>query len=142
MGRVSRFEELRAWKKARELVQAVYRITSVGTFSGDFGLRNQIRRAAVSVMSNIAEGFERGGDQEFKQFLAMAKGSAGEVRSQLYAASDAGHLTWEEFHELKKLALEATRLIAGLMRYLAESSKRGNKYRPPGPRPANIQPSP
>ena len=85
MANIERFEDLEAWKKARETTKAIYAATSGGKFSRDFSLRDQIRSSAVSVMSNISEGFERGGDKEFRQFLAIAKGSAGEVKSQLYA---------------------------------------------------------
>jgi len=80
------FEDLEVWREARHLTRQVYQITQDATFSRDFGLRDQIRRAAVSVMSNIAEGFERGGNREFIQFLYVARGSCGEVRSQLYGA--------------------------------------------------------
>ncbi|HET6271376.1 MAG TPA: four helix bundle protein [Bacteroidota bacterium] len=86
------FEEIEAWKKSRELVRAIYQATSLGAFSTDYGLRDQIRRASVSIMSNIAEGFEREGTREFVQFLSMAKASAGEVRSQLYVAPDQGYI--------------------------------------------------
>ncbi len=80
MATLTRFEEIEAWQKARELTRAVYRSSRIRDFSKDFGLRDQVRRASTSVMSNIAEGFERGGTKEFLQFLAVAKGSAGEVR--------------------------------------------------------------
>ena len=80
------FEELEIWKEARRLIREIYRITKTSKFSRDFGLAEQIRRAAISIMSNIAEGFERGGNQEFMQFLYIAKGSCGEVRSQVYIA--------------------------------------------------------
>ena len=86
------FEEIDACQKSRELTKQVYRITAEGSFARDYGLKDQIRRAAVSIMSNIAEGFERSGTGEFTQFLATAKGSAGEVRSQLYVALDQGYL--------------------------------------------------
>lgn len=79
---LERFEDIEAWKKARELTRLIYQVTQIGEFRRDFGLRDQLRRASVSIMSNIAEGFERGGDKEFTQFLALAKASAGEVRSQ------------------------------------------------------------
>ena len=82
------FEEIDAWKKARELTKRVCAVTGVGTFARDFSLKDQIRRASVSIMSNIAEGFDRGGTGEFVQFLAIAKGSAAEVKSQLYVALD------------------------------------------------------
>ena len=83
MSRGDRFEDLEVWKAARGLTQSIYRATVGGGFGRDLALRDQIRRAAVSTMSNIAEGLERGGDKEFLQFLAQAKGSCGEVRSQL-----------------------------------------------------------
>jgi four helix bundle protein len=88
---VQNFEDLNVWKQARQLTQEVYRLTKTEKFSRDFGLRDQIQRAAISVMSNIAEGFERGGNQEFGQFLYVAKASCGEVRSQLYVALDQGY---------------------------------------------------
>jgi four helix bundle protein len=88
VGTIKQFEDLEAWKKARELGNAIYKVTSDGSFSRDFVLRDQIRRAVVSISSNIAEGFERSGDGEFNRFLAIAKGSCGELRSQLYLAFD------------------------------------------------------
>jgi four helix bundle protein len=97
------FEDLEVWKEARRLTREIYRLTQDGKFSRDFGLREQIRRAAVSVMSNIAEGFERGGNQEFIQFLYVAKGSCGEVRSQLYVALDQAYVGQPEFDEAAKL---------------------------------------
>ena len=84
---IQNFEDLEIWKEARGLTQAIYRLTRDSRFSKDFGLRDQIQRAAISIMSNIAEGFERGGNQEFIQFLYVAKGSCGEVRSQLHGQS-------------------------------------------------------
>ena len=88
MATFHRFEDIDAWQKARELTRAVYAASRSGSFSKDFALRDQIRRASISVMSNIAEGFERGGNKEFRQFLSTAKGSAGEVRAQRYVALD------------------------------------------------------
>jgi len=86
--KIKTFEDIESWKKARALTNEIYKITGAGTFARDFGLKDQIRRASVSILSNIAEGFERGGDKEFSQFLAIAKGSCGEVRAQLYIALD------------------------------------------------------
>ena len=123
------FEELQVWQKARQLVNEVYTITKNSAFGRDLGLRNQIRRAAVSVMSNVAEGFERGGTGEFVQFLSLAKGSAGEVRSQLYVAHDQGYLSQEEFDQLASLAIETSRLVSGLMGYLRKSGVKGTKYK-------------
>src|SRR5206468_3923596 len=92
MGTVQRFEDLVAWQKARAMTAAIYQVTRQGLFSKDFGLSGQMQRAAVSVMSNIAEGFERGRRAEFHQFLSAAKASCAELRSQLYTALDAGYL--------------------------------------------------
>ena|SRR5208282_4613966 len=100
MSKILRFEEIESWKKARVLTNEIYQVTSLGGFARDFGLRDQIRRASVSAMSNIAEGFERGGNREFLQFLSNAKGSAGEVRSQLYVALDAGFINQKKFDDL------------------------------------------
>ena len=90
--KVERFEDLIAWQKARELTKEIYKVTKSGEFAKDFGLRDQIRRASVSIMSNLAEGFERGRTTEFHQYISTAKGSCAEVRSQLYVAWDASYL--------------------------------------------------
>jgi len=119
MATINTFEEMEAWKEARLLVSAIYKVTRIGTFSKDFGLRDQIRRAAVSVLSNIAEGFERGSRAEFHRFLLIAKGSAGEVRAQLYVALDEGYLSQEVFLDLKEHAEKTSRLISGFTRYLS-----------------------
>ena len=131
MGKIERFEDLMSWQKARELNRLVYKISKCGNFSKDFGLRDQIRRASISVMSNIAEGFERGGDKEFLQFLSIAKGSCGEVRCQLYAALDENYLDEAEFKELYARSTEVSRLISGMMTYLQRSELRGNKFKQP-----------
>ena len=131
MARLQRFEELVGWQRARELAREIYRVSGSGKFARDYALRDQIRRAVVSILSNIAEGFERGGDGEFVQFLAGAKGSAGEVRAQLYVALDQGYLTESEIGELIHKTAEVSRLIAGLMTYLQSSDLKGSKYRPP-----------
>ncbi|HID34411.1 MAG TPA: four helix bundle protein [Anaerolineae bacterium] len=112
--RIEEFEDLIAWQKARELTREVYRVTRQGSFAKDYGLCGQIQRAAVSIMSNIAEGFERGNPREFHQFLSVAKASCAEVRSQLYVALDTGHLDEASFHELMQLAKETGKVIGGL----------------------------
>lgn len=109
-----RFEDLIAWQRARELTRDIYGVTRTGTFARDFGLVDQIRRAAVSVMSNIAEGYERSRSGEFHHFLLIAKGSCGEVRSQLYVAMDVGHLGSEAFEQLNMRTAEVGRIIGGL----------------------------
>ena len=123
MPSVQRFEDLITWQKARLLTRDVYRATRINPFARDYGLCDQIRRAAVSVMSNIAEGFDRGRPGEFYQFLCTAKGSCGEVRSQLYVASDCGYLQENTFNELYASADEVGRLIHGLR--LSTEPRRG-----------------
>jgi four helix bundle protein len=129
MAKIERFEDLTSWQKARELNRLIYKATRNGAFAKDFGLRDQIRRASVSVMSNIAEGFERGGDKEFIQFLSNAKGSCGEVRCQLYAALDEEYLNETEFEELYEQSMEISRLVSGFMAYLRRSELRGSKFK-------------
>lgn len=114
MGKVERFEDLIAWRKARELTKVIYALSGDGAFAKDFGLRDQIRRASVSVMSNIAEGFDRASRAEFHRFLVIAKGSCAEVRAQLYVALDVGLMTEKQFEEVRSLAEETSRIIAGL----------------------------
>jgi four helix bundle protein len=129
MATIIRFEDLDAWRIARELTRDVYRITQGDEFSRDFGLKDQIRKASVSVMSNIAEGFERDGNREFCNFLSIGKGSAGEVRSQLYVALDQDYIRREEFDRIYLKAQESGRVIAGLSNYLRQSDYSGNKFR-------------
>jgi four helix bundle protein len=100
MATLEQFEELEAWKQARELTKVIYQVSSSEEFARDFGLRDQICRAAVSIISNIAEGFERDGNKEFLQFLSFAKGSCGEVRAQLYVALDQAYVSIGQFQEL------------------------------------------
>ena len=118
--RVERFEDLFAWQKARALTAEIYRVTNQGRFARDFGLRDQICRAAVSVMSNIAEGFERNRAAEFHQFLSIAKASCGEVRSQPYVALDAGYLNHDLFDAMRSQAEEVSRITAGLRGSIAQ----------------------
>ena len=122
MASIEKFEDIEAWQKARKLAREIYLITNQGDFAKDFGLRDQIRRAAVSVMSNIAEGFECGGDVEFRRFLAIAKGSTGEVKAQLYVALDVGLIDQTQFNKLYQLATETGNLIGGFIRYLSRGS--------------------
>jgi four helix bundle protein len=112
--KITRFEDLIAWQKARRLTAEIYHVTSKHEFARDFGLRDQIRRAAVSVMSNLAEGFERSGRSEFHQFLVITKGSCAEVKSQLYVAGDVGYLSHEEFALLANLTDEVSRITGAL----------------------------
>lgn len=114
MARIERFEDLIAWQKARTLTKEIYHVSKVGAFGRDFGLRDQIRRASVSIMSNVAEGFERGGRAEFHQFLSTAKASCAEVRSILYVAFDVGHMDRPTFEGLLEQAQEVAKIIGGL----------------------------
>ena len=118
MATIERFEDIKAWQAARELVSAVYLVSGKGKFEKDFGLRDQIQRASVSVMANIAEGFERGSDKEFHRFLYIAKGSAGEVRSHLFVALDLGYVTSDEFDNLRAKAEDVAKTISGFITYL------------------------
>lgn len=135
--RAEKFEDLIAWQKARESTRAIYQVTASGSFAKDFGLRDQIRRAAVSVMSDLAERFERGGRSDFHQFLSVAKSSCAELRSQPYVALDATHLNPLAFRRLILQAEEVARIIGGLrkavskQRLLARGSRPGTKSAKP-----------
>ncbi len=126
MSTIKQFEELLMWQKARELTKLVYlNFKSLN----DFGFKDQIQRASVSVMSNIAEGFERGTKQEFLNYLFIAKGSAGEVRAQLYIALDNNYLNIENFKLLNGLVLDCSRLIASFIEKLKASNIQGQQYK-------------
>lgn len=118
MPTITRFEEIEAWKTARQLTNMIYELTSQEKFSRDFGLRDQIRRASVSVMSNIAEGFESQTQAQFIRYLGFAKASAGEVRSQLYIALDIGYLTKNQFDSAFDQAEKSSRQLARFIDYL------------------------
>ena len=122
-------EEIEAWQKARVLVRKIYLVSSAGAFSKDFALRDQIRRAGVSVLSNISEGFERSGSGEFAQFLAIAKGSTGEIKAQLYVAVDQQYISQATFDELVNELEGTARMISGLMTYLRKTKMRGTKFK-------------
>jgi len=121
--KIERFEDLIAWQKARELTKGIYQVTREGPFAKDFGLSGQIQRAVVSVMSNIAEGFERGGRGEFHQFLSTAKASCAELRSHLYVALDIGYLDQRTFDQLLRQAEEVGRIVGGLRASVAKQRR-------------------
>ncbi len=123
MAKIERFEEIKAWGLAKDLVAAIYRLSGEGRFSQDFGLRDQIRKASVSVMSNIAEGFERGSKKEFVRFLRIAKGSSGEVRSQLYVALELGYVNPVEFGRLKTKTEDVSKTLSGFINYLVQKKE-------------------
>jgi four helix bundle protein len=117
--KIRRFEDLIAWQKARALAKTIYKVTRKGEFRNDYGLAGQIQRAAVSIMANVAEGFERGGLGEFHQFLSTAKASCAELRSHLYVACDIGYLQEAEFAALLDQAEEVGRIVGGLRASIA-----------------------
>ena len=130
MATVQQFEDLAVWQGARELVKEIYAASKQRGFYQDFGLRDQIRRAATSTMSNVAEGFERGTRKEFIQFLNIAKGSNGEVRSQLYVALDQEYLTEKTFNQLRESAVVLSRRISRFIRYLETYSSNSRVRKP------------
>jgi four helix bundle protein len=129
MSKIEKFEDIVAWQKARELTREIYAHTKIGPFAKDFGLRDQIQRASVSTMANVAEGFDRGGDKEFIQFLSVSKGSCGEVKSHLYVALDQQYISPAQFTQLYNSSDEVGRLLSGFMGYLRQSNLKGRKFK-------------
>ena len=118
MTAIERFEDIKAWQKARDLAKQIYEMTCQGDFAKDYSLKDQIRRASVSIMSNIAEGYARQTDKEFIQFLHIALGSVAEVQSQLYVAQDLGYISNGQSKEIHELSSETAKLINGFIKYL------------------------
>ena len=118
MATITRFEEIEAWQTARELTKLIYSLNEEGKFVRDFGLKDQIRRASVSIMSNISEGFESQTQAQFVRYLGIAKASAGEVRSQLYVSRDLDYLTQDQFTKVFAMAEKVSRQIARFISYL------------------------
>ncbi|ALO15146.1 MAG TPA: four helix bundle protein [Salinivirga sp.] len=129
MAKISRFEDLETWQLAREICNVVYEFTMFESFSRDFSLKDQIRRSSGSVMDNIAEGFERDGRKEFRQYLSIAKASCGETRSQLYRAFDLKYVSKEDFDTLYDLLIVESKKISAFIKYLQHSEFKGNKYK-------------
>jgi four helix bundle protein len=126
---IRHFEDIEAWQLSRELVKEVYRVSREGTFAHDYGLKDQIERASVSIMSNIAEGFERGGNKEFVNFLTIAKGSCGEVRSQLYVALDQCYIDKSQFDTLIQIATRVSVMLQAFIAILRNSDLKGPRYK-------------
>lgn len=122
-GKISRFEDLDCWQEARKLVNCVYSVCSVNAFKKDFSLVDQMKRSAISIMSNIAEGFSRKTNKEFIQFLFIAKSSAAELQSHLYVAVDQGYINEGTFNELYNHADKVQRMISNLIKYLNSTLK-------------------
>ena len=128
MANIERFEDLDVWKLAKDVANRIYDATSTGKFSLDYVLRDQIRRAVVSIFSNIAEGFERNGNKEFLQFLSIAKASCGEVRAQLIFAKDREYISVEQFNDLIGNLLSLSNQLGGFIKYLRHSEMKGLKH--------------
>ncbi len=118
MARIERFKDIEAWQAARKLMQMVYAVSTKGSFARDYRLRDQIQGSAISVMSNIAEGFDASRDAEFIRFLGYARRSASELQSQLYIALDQDYIDQQQFEDIYQQAEETKRLIGGFIRYL------------------------
>ena len=129
MATVKRFEDLEVWKKSRVLSKDVFEIITTGKLATDYRLRDQMNGSSGSIMDNIAEGFERGSKLEFINFLSFSKGSAGELRSQLYRSLDRKYITQEKFDDLIGKAEEIGKMTAGLIDYLNKSLLKGNKFK-------------
>jgi four helix bundle protein len=128
MATYKKFEDMEVWQISREFVKNIYSVSNTGSFKKDPNLSNQIQRAGISIVSNIAEGFERGGNKEFKQFLSLAKGSAGEVRAQLYLAMDLGYIDTKLHEELNRTVVSISKMIQGFINYLSKSELKGAKF--------------
>jgi len=126
---IKRFEDLEIWQMARELCKEIFELTLRDNFSKDFSLKDQIRASSGSIMDNIAEGFERGGNKEFKQFLSIAKGSCGETRSQLYRSFDRNYITEQELAEYLDKTYQLGKKIHNMMDYLSRTGYRGQKFK-------------
>lgn len=123
MAKFSKFEEIQAWQKANEVTLQIYRLTADGNFSKDFGLKDQIRRASVSIMANIAEGHGRRTNAEFANFLSMARGSAAEVQSHLHIARGLTYVSQTDFDQLYSQLTEISRMTLSLAQYLRNSDQ-------------------
>jgi four helix bundle protein len=130
MSTIRRFEDIEAWQTARALTRQVYSISMIGSFSKDFGLRDQMRRASVSIMSNIAEGFESRTEMLFLEFLGRAKASAGQLRAQFYVAQDAGYISENDFRTLSDLCSKRSSQISRFMSYLERSNLAPSRRKP------------
>lgn len=128
MATIDRFEDLQVWKSAFEIANVIYELTSKGLFCRDYPLKDQVRRCAISVFSNIAEGFERDGNREFINFLSIAKGSCGEVRAQLMFAHGQSYISDDELKSISAKLIRTSKQISGFQKYLRDSELKGRKF--------------
>lgn len=124
MATIKSFEELDVWKNGKHFTVSIYAVTNSKTFNSDYSLRDQLRRASVSIISNVAEGFERNGSKEFARFLTMAKGSAGEIRAQLYIAHELKYITTSEFDKLHNEINMISKQLSSLINYLKKRTQK------------------
>jgi len=129
MSLINRFEDIEVWRKARDLSKNIYQITSKGKLNIDYSLKDQMRRSSGSIMDNIAEGYERNGIKQFRQFLSISKGSAAELKSQLYRCFDQKYLDKIMFNELYNKIEEISKMLSGFIRYLNVSGYKGFKFK-------------
>ena len=129
MATIKCFEELKIWQMSREFCKDIFEITNRDPFIKDFRLKDQIRSSSGSIMDNIAEGFERGGNKEFIQFLHVSKGSCGEARSQLYRALDYQYITSAEFDLLKEKTIQISQTVGAFINYLKQTDMKGSKFK-------------
>jgi len=128
MAAIKKFEDIKVWQKARAICQQVFKITSSKEFQEDYRFIHQIRSSSGSIMDNIAEGFERGGRKEYIQFLGYAKGSSGELRSQIIRAFDQNYIDKKTFEAMNQESLEIGKMIMGFFSYLKTSNIKGQKF--------------
>ena len=129
MATIEKFEDLDIWKEARQLSKIIIDLSKNTELKTDYRLKDQIKGSSGSVMDNIAEGFERDGNLEFRQFLSIAKGSAGETRSQLYRVFDSNYISWEELNSLIDRYIQLSKRIANFIIYLNKNEFKGNKFK-------------
>jgi len=128
MATIKHFEDLEIWKMSRILCDEIYNIITKTELKNDYKLKEQINGSSGSVMDNIAEGFERNGNKEFRQFLSISKGSCGETRSQLYRVYDRNYIDQDKFNQLKELTLELGNKIGSFIKYLNNTEYKGSKF--------------
>jgi len=127
---IEKFEDIEAWKEARKMVNRIYKVCSVNVFKRDFSLADQMKRAAVSIMANIAEGYARNGNKEFIRFLFIAKSSAAELQSHLYVAFDQGYIDNEDFQEIYRDLDKIQRMLSNFIKYLYSTLKPNKRKEP------------